>query len=43
MEETPRSEDRPDIKTRWKKGQSGNPKGGSLRGAGTTLPALRAP
>jgi hypothetical protein len=37
--ETP--EERPDIKTRWKKGQSGNPQGRPrLRGAGLTLTAL---
>jgi hypothetical protein len=36
-EETPHSEEeRPDIKTRWKKGQSGNPKG-RLAGSGNTV------
>ena len=35
------SEQRADIKTRWKKGQSGNPQGRPrLRGAGLTLTAL---
>ena len=38
---TETSEDRADIKTRWKKGQSGNPQGRPrLRGAGLTLTAL---
>jgi hypothetical protein len=41
MEETSHSEElRPDIKTRWKKGQSGNPKGRSLPAAGATLTGL---
>src|ERR1700733_11114455 len=41
MEETSQSEERADTKTRWKKGQSGNPQGRPrLRGAGLTLTAL---
>jgi hypothetical protein len=35
-EETDHSEERADIKTRWKKGQSGNPKG-RLAGSGNTV------
>lgn len=38
-DETPHSEERPDIKTRWKKGQSGNSKG-RLPAAGYTLTGL---
>ena len=42
LEETSHSEEqtediRADIKTRWKKGQSGNPEGRRLKGAGCTL------
>lgn len=39
MEETSNLE-RADIKTRFKKGQSGNPKGSSVKGAGATLTGL---
>src|ERR1700722_6635715 len=41
MEETSQSQERADIGTRWKKGQSGNPQGRPrLQGAGLTLTAL---
>jgi hypothetical protein len=45
LEETSPSEEssediRPDIKTRWKKGQSGNPEGRKLKGSGCTLTGL---
>ena len=40
MEETSQSEERADIKTRWKKGQSGNPSGRKLTGSGCTLTGL---